>query len=203
VHFALTMFPGAPKYVTLPRSIQRDVRTFFGTHATAMERARGLLFSVGKPETLMEAIRQASIDGLGGMDDGMLRFQAGNLSRMPTVIRIVVGCAEVIEPDLSSYDFIEVEPEAGKVRALRCEDASKSVPALSETVTVDLRALKRKRSKPKDVMLYLKGRYLASDDPSRSAQQKIDDKLLKFGLVSEKGDGPSGKEFARILRKSN
>jgi hypothetical protein len=42
-----------------------------------------------------------------------------------------------------------------------------------ETVTVDLKALKRNRSKPKDVMLYLKGRYLASDDPSRPAQQKI------------------------------
>jgi DNA phosphorothioation-associated putative methyltransferase len=202
VHFALTMFPGAPKYVTLPRSIQRDVRTFFGNHTRAMDLARALLFSVGKPETVLEAIEQASSSGLGGMDNGMLRFQSGNLSRMPTAIRIVVGCAEVIEPDLSSYDFIEVEPESGKVRAFRCDDAAKSVPTLLETVTVDLKALKRKRSNPKDVMLYLKGRYLAADDPSRPAQQKIDGKLLKFRLVSESGDGPSGEELVRILRKS-
>jgi DNA phosphorothioation-associated putative methyltransferase len=38
VHLALTMFPGAPSYAHLPRSIQRDVRTFFGSHSVALEK---------------------------------------------------------------------------------------------------------------------------------------------------------------------
>jgi hypothetical protein len=33
VHFAMLLFPGAPRYATLARSIQRDVRAFFGGHA--------------------------------------------------------------------------------------------------------------------------------------------------------------------------
>jgi len=55
VHLALTMFPGAPSYAHLPRSIQRDVRTFFGSHSVALEKARGLLFSVGRPENVLTA----------------------------------------------------------------------------------------------------------------------------------------------------
>lgn len=33
VHMALSMFPGAQKYSSLPRAIQRDIRHFFGNHA--------------------------------------------------------------------------------------------------------------------------------------------------------------------------
>jgi hypothetical protein len=43
VHFAMLLFPGAPRYTTLPRCIQRDVKAFFGSHATAIEEARRLM----------------------------------------------------------------------------------------------------------------------------------------------------------------
>ena len=43
VRFAMLLFPGAPRYATLARSIQRDVRAFFGSHTAALEEAREYL----------------------------------------------------------------------------------------------------------------------------------------------------------------
>jgi DNA phosphorothioation-associated putative methyltransferase len=202
VHFALTLFPGAPKYVTLPRSIQRDVRTFFGKHAAAIELARSLLFSVGNPKTVLHSIERASATGLGGVQGATFKFQTTSLPLMPAALRVVVGCAEMIEPDLASYDFIDIDPENGRVQAIRCDDASRSIPLVLETVTVDLKALHRKRTRPKGVMLYLKARYMRLDDASRRVQQEIDTKLIRSGLVSESGEGPSDAELARALKSA-
>jgi DNA phosphorothioation-associated putative methyltransferase len=40
VHLALTQVPGTPKYKTLPRSIQVDVKAFFRSHAAGLEEGR-------------------------------------------------------------------------------------------------------------------------------------------------------------------
>lgn len=199
VHFALTLFPGAPRYATLPRSIQRDVRTFFGSHSIAMERARVLLFSVGKPAIVREAIEEALRQGLGGTYNGSFRFLASTLPRMPAAVRVVVGCAEVTETDISSSDFLEIAPEEGLVRAIRCDDATKVLPVVIEIVEVDLRALRRKKSRPKGMILYLKSRYLPADDPRRIEQQEIDNKLVRAGIVSSEGVGPDAPALARLL----
>lgn len=199
VHFALTQFPGAPRYATLPKSIQRDVRTFFGSHSTAMERARALLFSVGKPETARKAIEEALRQGLGGICNGSFRFLASALPRMPAAIRVVIGCAEVTEADISSSDFLDVVPEDGLVRAIRCDDATKALPVVTEIVEIDLRALRRKKSRPKGMILYLKSRYLPFDDPARTSQQGVDEKLVRAGIVSSDGVGPDAATLARLL----
>ncbi len=47
VHMALQQFPGSPKYRSLPRSIQVDIKAFFASQANALMEARRLLFSAG------------------------------------------------------------------------------------------------------------------------------------------------------------
>ncbi|WP_165820212.1 DNA phosphorothioation-associated putative methyltransferase [Microvirga sp. KLBC 81] len=199
VHFAISLLPGAPRYAMLPRSIQRDVRTFFGSHSAAMEKARGLLFSVGDPGKIKASIKGALEQGLGGACNGSFRFLSSVLPRMPAVVRVVVGCAEVIETDLGSYDFLEIAPDEGLVRGLRCDDVTKALPIVVEIVEVDLKALRRKRKQPKGMVLYLKGRYLPSDDPAQADQQKIDDKLIQASIVSTDGVGPDAASLARML----
>jgi DNA phosphorothioation-associated putative methyltransferase len=202
VHFALTLIPGAQRYATLPRSIQRDVKTFFGSHATAMDRARGLLFSAGNPAKVREAIQEAIEHGLGGACNGAFRFISSVLSQMPTVIRVIVGCAEVIENEISAYDFLEIAPDEGIVRAIRCDEATRALPLIQEIVEVNLKALRRKRTLPKNMILYLKGRYLPLNDPARTGQQQIDEKMIRAGIVSLDGAGPDAKSLARMLRSS-
>ena len=200
VHFALMQFPGAPRYATLPSSIKRDVRTFFGSLRAAMEEARQVLFSAGNQETVREAIQQALDQGLGGMSTGGFRFLASALSRMPRIIRVVVGCAEVIEADIYSYDLLEISMDNAVVTGIRCDDFSRAMPLITDCTIVDLKALRRKVLRLKGQVLYLKGRYLPVDDPTREGQLKVDEKLLRAGIVSEDGKGPDAASLMRILR---
>jgi DNA phosphorothioation-associated putative methyltransferase len=200
VHFALTLFPGAPRYSTLPKTIQRDVRTFFGSHTAAMEKARNLLFSVGNPDTVRAATEAAIRDGLGGTCNESFRFLALLLPRMPAAIRLVFGCAEVIESDIGSCDFLELRPSEGLVVGIKCDDATRALPVITKVFEVDLKALRRRRIQPRGRVLYLKTTYLPSDDPTREAQQKVDSKLLRAGIISSDGRGPDTAALARILR---
>jgi hypothetical protein len=49
----------------LPPELQRDIKVFFGNATSGFEAGRALLFSVGKPEVIDNACRQAAAAGLG------------------------------------------------------------------------------------------------------------------------------------------
>ena len=59
VYFALGMFSRRRPYKYMPETIQRDIKEFFGLYTKALEEAKELLFSVGKPENLNEACEKA------------------------------------------------------------------------------------------------------------------------------------------------
>jgi DNA phosphorothioation-associated putative methyltransferase len=200
VHFALSLFPGATRYATLSRSVQRDVKTFFRSHAVAMDHARRLLFSVGDPQVLRLAAQQAEKAGLGGFRGSeAFRFTSTVLARLPAPLRVIVGCAEVLYDDLTSAHFLEVPLAGGRLMALYCDDPARHFPRVAKTVEVDLQGLRARRRKPKDQVLYLKGRYLPHDDPIREAQCAIDDELVARGLVTGVGEGPSWSELRAAL----
>src|SRR4029077_12690491 len=67
VHMALQQFPGSPKYRSLPRSIQADIKAFFGSQAVASAEAQRLLFSAGDRIGIRADADTAIKAGLGGM----------------------------------------------------------------------------------------------------------------------------------------
>ena len=86
--------------------------------------------------------------------------------------------------------------------ALHCDDPGRHFPAIRLKVEVDLQGLRVRRRRRQDQIFYLKGRYLSRDDPSREAQVSIDEKLVRRGLVSADGDGPSWAELQSALSGS-
>jgi hypothetical protein len=105
VHFAMLMCPGAPRYTTLTRSIQHDVRRFFGSHATALEEACDLTFSAGNPEGVQAAVEIAAAGGLGAMRDGKtFRFSTSVLDRVPVVLRVLVRCGGLLRGGVEGVD---------------------------------------------------------------------------------------------------
>lgn len=200
LHFAMTLFPGAPKFTTLPRSLQRDVKTFFGSHAVAMADATNVLFSAGDPAALQAAVVRAVGDGLGGVIGGAFCFRSAVLDRLPVVLRVLVGCAEVVSPDLSDCDFMQIVPADKRIRAFRCDNQTKPLPRLTETAEVDLTKRRSKRSKPVDAVLYLKGCYMRADEAQKRSQVAIDERLRRAGILDADGVGPTGGELAKILR---
>jgi len=202
IHLALTLFPGAPRYTTLARSIQRDVRAFFGSHAAAIQQANALLFSVGKPDTVRGAISAAVAAGLGAMRDGdTFRMHAPALNRLPAALRVLVGCAGVLRGGTEGADFIDIKTDGRRVAFIACVDASARLPIYTERTRVDLGRLKVAVDQPVGMVLYLKGRFLPSDAPGLSEQLTFDRKLLDTGVVDEEGKGPPYLELQQIIRQ--
>lgn len=202
VHFAMLLFPGAPRYATLARSIQRDVRAFFGSHAAALQEARNLIFSAGKTEKVRNAVEQAIASGLGALRDGdTFRFSAHVLDRMPVVLRVFVCCGGLLRGGVEGADFIDVKLGAPRLSFIACADASARLPVVSERTRVDLSRAKVMVEQPEGMVLYLKGRFMPADAPGRDEQQAFDGKLLGSGIVSEDGRGPCLAELQELLRQ--
>lgn len=200
VHFALTLFPGSPRYATLPRSIQRDVKAFLGSHAAALADAKALLFSAGRPEAVRAGVDAALRAGSGGMrDDRTFRFHVPSLNRLPAVLRVLVGCAGILQGGVEAADFVDIKLDGPKLSIITCDDAAKPLPAIMERVRVDLGRLRIRSERPEGLMLYLKSRYLALDDPDRNQQAVFDRAVLDTKLVDEHGRGPPAHETAPLL----
>ena len=201
VHFALTIFPGAPRYTGLARSIQRDVRTFFGSHAAALQVARDLLFSVGRTGVAQAAAATAVSEGLGAWrNEGTFRFHGPALTRLPPVLRVLVGCAGVLRGGVEGADFIDIKLDGPRVVFLSCMDADVRLPVVSERTRVDLGKLRSNVDRPNGLVIYLKGKFLPTDLPGREQQTTFDDKLLKSGMISSDGKGPRYDELLEALK---
>jgi len=192
VHFALSLFPGATRYTTLPRSIQRDVRTFFQSHGTALEHAKRALFSAGDPVALRAAAQTAVEAGLGGMlEPDVFVFSPALLPRLPATLRILVGCGDVLHDDLSTAHYLQLPLNSAAVIAFWCDDPTRHFPAVKSRVEIDLKGLRARRRRQSGGVLYLKSRYLPTDDANRDAQLALDEKLLAKGVVMPDGSGPT------------
>ena len=202
IHLVLTLFPGAPRYTTLARSIQRDFRTFFGSHAAAIQTANALLFSVGRADVVRSAIAAAVTAGLGAMRDGdTFRIHAPVLNRLPAVLRVLVGCAGVLRGGTEGADFIDIKMDGRRVVFIACADAAARLPVCTERTRVDLGRLKVTVDRPDGMILYLKGRFLPSDAPDVAEQLLFDQKLIDAGIVDEEGKGPRYAELQEMMRQ--
>ena len=202
VHFALTVFPGAPHYTSLPKSIQRDLKAFFGSHAAALQIARELLFSVGKPGAARNSVEAAVAAGMGAWrDEETFRFQAPALNRLPAVLRVLVGCAGVLRGGTEGADFIDIKLEGPRVVFIACVDAAARLPIVAERTRVDFGRLRATVDRPEGMVVYLKGRFLPADAPERDDQVAFDDRLLRSGVVSADGRGPRLSELREFLRQ--
>lgn len=202
VHFALLQFPGSPKYRSLPQSIQIDVRSFFGSHTSAQEEARRLLFATGDKVAIRADAEAAVASGLGGMrGDHAFRFRAPMLARLPARLRVRVGCAEFLQGGVDACDFVEVDLDAPRITMIVCDDVEKSIPFVVERIRVDLGRLKvsTDRREPQTTPIYFKSRYLPSDDPAREHQLAIEAELYATGLFAPGCPEPKWPEIRSVI----
>ncbi|MBF0394425.1 MAG: DNA phosphorothioation-associated putative methyltransferase, partial [Alphaproteobacteria bacterium] len=120
VYFALNLFSRRQAYGELPPELQRDVKAFFGSLKNAEDAGQSLLFSVGKPETIAEACRQAAAAGLGYLDgDHSLLLDARVANRLPAPLRAYIGCAEKLYGTVDTADVLKIHIGSGKLTLLR------------------------------------------------------------------------------------
>jgi DNA phosphorothioation-associated putative methyltransferase len=202
VHLALMQFPGSPKYRSLPKSIQTDIRSFFGSHPAAQEEGRRLLFSTGDRPGVRADGESAVAAGLAGMrGERNIRFRSSTLPRLPPRLRVLVGCAEFLQGGVDACDFVEINLEAPRVKMLTCDEVEKTIPFVVERIRVDLGRLKVSfdRPEPETSPIYFKSRYLPLGDPEREAQASVEAAMLATGLFPPDGLEPRWQDLRMVL----
>lgn len=204
VYFALNLFERRRSAATLPDALRRDIRLFWGSQAKAQEEASRLLFSVGKPTTVLEGCRAAAVAGLGHLDnEHSLMLRASTALRLPPALRVYLGCATMLYGDVEGADLVKLHVQSGKVTFLTYEDFDESpLPVLLERVKVDMRrqevqffgALEGRRQ-----LLFHKSRYLPPEDPSLATQRTFEAQLDTLGLFDLSGFGPDEATFREGL----
>lgn len=203
MHFALQQFPGSPKYRSLPKSIQADVKAFFGNHTTAQDQRRAQLFETGNREKIRSAIANAAEAHFGAYrGERWFRCRATTLARLPTNLRILIGCAEVLQGGVEACDFVDIDLETPRIAMLTCDDVEQEIPFMIERVTVDLVRLKVSAAKFDGQMMpiYFKSRFLLGDAPDLNEQLEAERKLFATGLFEPGMPEPSWERTSAALR---
>jgi DNA phosphorothioation-associated putative methyltransferase len=119
------------------------------------------------------------------------------------ILRIYVGCAELLAGDLQNFDLIKLHKRSGKVSLMRYDDfEGNPLPVLVERVKVDLSRQKvdifDHGSSRRHEVLFFKERYVSEDHENRGIWEKFSERLTSLGLSLETGYGPSRQEMLSI-----
>lgn len=184
VYFALNAFNRRQSYGELPPELQRDVRAFFGSLKDAEAAGRDLLFSLGRPQTIETACRQAAASGLGYLvESHSLLVDARLADHLPAPLRAYIGCAEKLYGSVADADVLKIHIASGKLTLLKYEDyANSPLPRLKERIKIKLKEQDWDEFTYGDGeaarVLALKSWVMAPDLPGYSAQKEFDDRLV-------------------------
>lgn len=183
----------------LPDSVKADFSVFFGTYSRGLKEGRDLLHSVADSSNIVLACDEAPV---GWQDERSLYVRSSHADQLPTVLRTLLACAELLYGDINEADVVRIHKFSGKVTLLTYPDLqSKLLPQLAIRTKVDLRTARV------DVfdhtsdrqLLYFKERYLDADDPERERLLLFSDKLRSLGVSDSAFLGPSFVALKKML----
>ena len=167
VYLALAQFDGRSPYGRLPRSLQRDVKAFFGVYKRACAAADELLFSLGNPGAVDEACKQSDI---GKLTPNALYVHETALSALSPTLRLYEGCASGYAGRIDGANIIKLHRSEPKVSYLSYPRFDKDPhPALDVALSVHLQTFRirvrdygSRRNRP---ILHRKELFVSPDYP--------------------------------------
>ncbi len=201
VYIALSNFKKPVPLKHLPESIKADVKTFLGGYKRGLEEGISLLFSAGNPETITKLCDETPV---GYHTAQALFIHHSLLPDLHPILRIYVGCAELLAGDLREIDLIKLHKRSGKVSLLRYDDFEGApLPELIERIKVNLKQqsvdIFDHQSSERQELLYFKERYVALEHPNREVWEAFSIKLQLLGLDLDAGFGPTKQELLAFL----
>lgn len=170
VYLALGRFPRRPKFSSLPRSIQLDIKGFFKTYTAACAAGDELLFAAGDMQKVDGACRQATF---GKLMPTALYVHVGALNRLPPVLRVYEACARVLCGEVEGATIVKLRRMEPKVSYLSYPAFDREPhPALKSSLRVDLRSFHlkfRDHAESADPpILHRKELFVPEDYPGRA-----------------------------------
>lgn len=210
VFLALNLFGRRKSVGTLPETVRRDIKAFFGSNQSAQAEAQALLFSAGRTQAVHEACVQASSRGLGLLDsDHDLQLHASLANELPPVLRVYLGCAARIYGDIETADLVKIHIQSGKLSVLMYDDFyGQPLPRLIERVKINLRRqeiafFEYGTGNNDEQLLYLKSRFIRPGFVRYEEQLEFDRQLEGLGMFKFDGFGPAHADFVAGLTKAN
>ena len=140
IYLALSQFDGRPKYSSLPRDLQLDVKSFFSRYNRACEKADKLLFSIGDIEIIDNACANSEI---GKALPSALYIHESALDQLTPVLRLYEGCARGLIGRVDEANLIKLNRIEPKITYLSYPDFETDPhPVLDQSVTVHLQTFR-------------------------------------------------------------
>ena len=190
---ALTRFDkdGRPKLKDLPELMRHDIKAFFGSYSAAVIDADKLLFSVGNPKNVQEAINRSKI---GKKLPDSIYFHNSVIPYLEDILQVFVGCGRSVVGDIEGDVIVKVPKKANGVSFLLYNDFDNNPhPELLLSIKVKLQGAKVytrdyfKSDNPP--ILHRKETFVHESYPNRSEFIEVTEKEEKLGLLSRSDIG--------------
>ena len=207
VYLALNLFESRKPYKNMEKSLQRDIKFFFGTITQAQEVARELLFQIADVQAIEAACITAVERGLGFyVPSESLELHSSLIDQLPPVLRVYVGCAVALYGDYRNADLVKIHVTSGKVSLMRYDDfEGRVLPKMIERTKIKLReqdidyfAYGEEFEPP---FLYQKSRYINEEFPRYPEQLAFEEALDGLGMFDFSGYGPTPTGFQETLTR--
>jgi DNA phosphorothioation-associated putative methyltransferase len=185
VHFALGAFSGSRAFNTLPPTLRRDVRHFFGSFGSVQAEAQHLLFSLGSEGALEGACVSAAADSrVHNHAEGMYHFGARQLEELPAVLRIFVGCAAVLVGDGEDANVVAINVPKRSAAFYFSPDFGAPLTLFNRVTTVYLRDQHVRDQKLSDDarLLFLHGSSYETDVTKRRRRSVLEARVRSILL---------------------
>jgi len=187
VYLALARFRKRSPIGQLPRSLQLDMRTFFGAYTKACQQPDELLFQAGNPEAIDQACDRSPV-GKHLPDD--LYIHRSALDSLEPLLRIYEGCGRAYVGEVEGANIVKIRRRSGKLSYLVYPDFEKDPhPALLRSVRVNLRTRQIDSNdysqSANPPVLHRKETFLLPDDPLRQKFARLTAQEEKHGLLED------------------
>jgi DNA phosphorothioation-associated putative methyltransferase len=205
VYFAQLQFEKRKPYRHLEARLQKDIRTFFGDHRTALDAGRQLLFAVANVQAIGQACHSAAERGIGWLEDSeSLQLHTSLVEQLPPVLRSYVHCGTQLYGDVSSADLIKIHIRSGKLTLMKFDDfVGKPLPKMIQRVKLNLRKQDMEvfdySDRYEPPFLYRKSRFINEEFQNFAEQLAFEEALDNASLMDFSGYGPSVTEFEQLL----
>jgi hypothetical protein len=187
VYLALSAFGGRPRYSELPDDLQHDARDFFGSYRAACEQADLLLFAAGDSQARETAFKECPI---GKLTPEALYLHAGELGRVPSVIRIYEGCGRALTGTVTDANLIKLHRVKSQVSYLSYPDFDRDPhPSLATVIVSRLARLdvtyRDFRDSSNPPILHRKETFVGQDYPGRDTFARLTEQEERHGLLAD------------------
>lgn len=202
VYLALANLRKRVPFGHLSQSQKRDIKTFFGDYKIALKTGIEELYFIGDPDIIEEECEAVSV---GWQDEQALYIHTDLIPELSVILRIYVGCAEVLFGDVHDVDIVKLHKRSGKVTFLIYDAFErKRLPELVQRVKVNLRnqqidVFDRLPNEAPD-LLYFKDRYVSAEHPKLNSWRRFSRELRKLGIDDSRFLGPRKSEYEALRR---